>query len=108
MRYAASEKLEIVRTVEQSSLGVRRTSAQIGIPRSTFDNWYDRYVSGGLDGLHDQKPSPGPVWNKVPDVTAEQPVTLALAEPDHSPRELSVRFTEWNRIRGRGGLSAQQ
>ena len=36
MRYSASEKLEIIRLVEQSHLPVRRTLAQIGIrdPRS--------------------------------------------------------------------------
>jgi hypothetical protein len=32
MIYATSEKLEIIRTVETSSLLVRRTLAQIGIP----------------------------------------------------------------------------
>ena len=36
MRYAAAEKLEIIRLVEQSALPVRRTLAQLGIPRSTF------------------------------------------------------------------------
>jgi putative transposase len=36
MRYSAAEKLEIIRLVEQSSLPVRRTLAQIGIPRATF------------------------------------------------------------------------
>ena len=41
MRYAAAEKLEIIRLVEQSSLPVRRTLAQIGIPRSTFYCWYE-------------------------------------------------------------------
>jgi transposase InsO family protein len=97
MRYAASEKLEIIRTVEQSSLGVKRTLTQIGIPRSTFYNWYDRYVTDGLDGLEDRKPSPGPFWNRVPEAVAEQLVTLALAEPDLSSRELAVRFTEQNR-----------
>ena len=97
MRYEASEKLEIIRTVEQSSLGVRRTLEQIGIPRSTFYNWYGRYVEEGFDGLEDKMPDPGPVWNKVPDAVAEQLVTLALAESDLSPRELSVRFTEQNR-----------
>ena len=49
MRYAASEKLEIIRTVEQSSLGVRRMLAQIGIPRATFYHWYGRYVAEGLE-----------------------------------------------------------
>ena len=36
MRYPASEKLEIICTVEQSALGVRRTLQQVGIPRSTL------------------------------------------------------------------------
>ncbi len=31
MRYPASEKLEIIRLVEQSHLSVRRTLAQIGV-----------------------------------------------------------------------------
>ena len=43
MRYPASEKLEIIRTVETSPLPVRRTLAQIGIPKSTFYAWLDRY-----------------------------------------------------------------
>ncbi len=94
MRYPASEKLEIIRTVEQSVLGIRRTLQQVGIPRSTFYNWYDRYVSEGFDGLEDKKPDPGPVWNKVPEEITQQLVTLALAEPDLSSRELAVRFTE--------------
>lgn len=97
MRYPASEKLEMIRTVEQSSLGVTRTLQQIGIPRATFSNWYGRDVEGGLDGLADRKPVPGPVWNKVPEAMAEQLVQLALAEPERSPRELSVRCTEKQR-----------
>src|SRR5438477_2121642 len=36
MRYPASEKLEIIRLVEQSSLPVRRTLTKLGIPRTTF------------------------------------------------------------------------
>lgn len=97
MRYSASEKLEIIRTVEDSSLGIGRTLAQIGIPRSTFYNWYDRYQSGGFDGLEDGKPAPRAVWNKVPDERRQQLLELALDEPDLSPRELAVRFTEQQR-----------
>ena len=36
MRYPAAEKLEIIRLVETSPLPMRRTLAQIGIPKSTF------------------------------------------------------------------------
>ena len=45
MRYAAAEKLEIIRLVEQSPLSARRTLAQLGIPRSTFYRWYERYLA---------------------------------------------------------------
>ena len=36
MRYPASEKLEIIRLVEQSHLPVKTTLAQLGIPKTTF------------------------------------------------------------------------
>ncbi len=47
MRVSASEKLERIRLVEGSSLSVRRTLAEIGLPRSTFYAWYKRYLDGG-------------------------------------------------------------
>lgn len=46
MRYAASEKLEIIRTVEDRALGITRTLRQLGIPKSPFYHWYDRYLTG--------------------------------------------------------------
>ena len=45
MRYPASEKLEIIRLVEESHLSARLTLAKLGIPRTTFYRWYDRYLS---------------------------------------------------------------
>ncbi len=36
MRYPASEKLEIIRLVEQSHLAVEPTLEKLGIPRATF------------------------------------------------------------------------
>ena len=36
MRYPASEKLEIIRLVEQSHLPVKRTLDKLGIPRATL------------------------------------------------------------------------
>jgi transposase-like protein len=49
MRYPASEKLEIIRLVEQSHLPVRRTLEKLGIPRPTFYRWYDLYQTGGVE-----------------------------------------------------------
>jgi predicted DNA-binding protein (UPF0251 family) len=36
MRYAASEKLEIIRLVEGSHLSARQTLAKLGLARTTF------------------------------------------------------------------------
>ena len=94
MRYPASEKLEIVRLVEQSHLPVKRTLAKLGIPRATFYRWYDLYQSGGPEALEDRSPRPDRVWNRIPEGVRERIKTLALDEPALSPRELAVRFTD--------------
>jgi transposase-like protein len=97
MRYPASEKLEIIRLVEQSHLPVRRALDQIGIPRSTFYRWCDLYQTGGPEALDDRSPRPDRVWNRIPDDVRTRIVTLALDEPELSPRELAVRFTDTER-----------
>ena len=94
MRYPASEKLEIIRIVEQSHLPARRTLDQLGIARRTFYRWYDRYLSGGPEALENRSPRPSRVWNRIPEVVREQIKELALQESDLSPRELAVRFTD--------------
>src|SRR4051794_8315857 len=97
MRYPASEKLEIIQLVEQSHLPVRRSLEQIGIPRSTFYRWCDLYQTGGPEALDDRSPRPDRVWNRIPDDVRARIVTLALDEPELSPRELAVRFTDAER-----------
>jgi len=94
MRYPASEKLEIIRLVEQSHLPVKRTLDKLGIPKTTYYRWYDRYLAFGEAGLADRSPHPGRVWNRIPDEVRERIVKLALDEPELSPRELAVRFTD--------------
>jgi transposase-like protein len=81
MRYSASEKFEIIELVEQSSLSIRRTLAPIGIPRSTFYDWYSRYQEGGIEALVDGKPRPRRIWNKIPDKIETEIVNLAGAGP---------------------------
>ncbi len=94
MRYPASEKLEIIRLVEGSHLSARLTLAKLGIPRTTFYRWYDRYLQRGEAGLRDQSPKPKHVWNRIPDEVRRKVVKLALKETELSPRELAVTFTD--------------
>ena len=97
MRYPASEKLEIIQLVEQSHLSVGRTLAHLGVTRSTFYRWYDRWREGGPEALQDRPSRPDRVWNKIPDAVQTQIVELALEAPELSPRELAVRFTHENK-----------
>jgi len=94
MRYPASEKLEIIRLVENSHLSARCTLQKLGIPRSTSNRWYDRFFAGGIDALEDRRRRPNRVWNRIPEETRDQIVELALNEPELSPRELAVTFTD--------------
>ena len=97
MRYPASEKLEIIRTVEASDLPVKRTLARLGIPSSTYYDWYARWAEGGVDALTDRSPCPGSVWNRIPDEVRAAFVEFALDHEDLTPRELAVKYTDEKR-----------
>jgi putative transposase len=94
MRYSASEKYEIIQLVEQSSLSVRQTLARLDIQKSTFYNWLKRYRDGGIDGLNDREPVNDSAWNTIPAAHRMAIIDLALAEPQLSPRELAVTYTD--------------
>jgi transposase InsO family protein len=94
MRYPASEKLEIMRIVEQSHLPVRRTLEKLGVLPATFYRWVDRFSTGGVDALEDKPSGPKAVWNRIPDDVRGRIVELALDDPELSPRELAAKFTD--------------
>jgi putative transposase len=93
-RCSASEKLEIIRLVEGSSLPVKQTLAELDIPRSTFYRWYARYQEAGYDGLVDRQPQQRQFWNRIPQTVQDQVVQIALEQPDLSPRELAWHITD--------------
>jgi transposase InsO family protein len=97
VRRTASEKIEIIRLVEDADLPVRETLRQLGVPRSTFYGWYQRYEAEGFDGLHDQKPVPRPRWNAIPKTIQDEVLGMALESTDLSPRELACRYTDEKR-----------
>jgi len=97
MRYPVSEKLEIIRTVDASHLPIKHTFKMLGIPSSTYYNWYARWFDGGVDGLADRSPHPKSVWNRVPDENREEVVEFALEHEDLAPGELAVKYTDEKR-----------
>ena len=97
MRYPASEKLEIIRIVEQSHLPAKQTLDRLGIARPAFYRWYDLYLRFGEDALADRRPGPRRGWNRIPDKVRGDILDMALERTDLSPRELAVTFTDEQR-----------
>jgi putative transposase len=90
MRYSPSEKLEIIRIVEDSELSVRRTLKELGIHCSTFYNWYRRYLEDSVEGLGPKQPKARTFWNKIPEEVKEQVVEIALEETNLYPESWPV------------------
>ena len=95
MRYPASEKLEIIRTGRTLPSADPADAGQTGdseddvlsVVRSLPCVWLPA-------GLEDRDSGPGRVWNRIPDDVRHEIVDLALDEPELSPRELAVKFTD--------------
>jgi hypothetical protein len=83
--------------VEASHLPVKQTLAMIGIPSSTYYDWYARWVDGGVEARADRSPRPRSVWNRIPNDVREAFVEFALDHEDLTPRELAVKYTDEKR-----------
>jgi putative transposase len=97
MRISPSEKQEIIQLVERSELGVNRTLKELGIHKSTFYNWYRIYVEKGIDGLLPRKRTRRQ-WNSIPEPQKQLVLEVAMDHPVLSPRELSVKITDEQKI----------
>ena len=95
MRYPASEKLEIIRLVEQSHLPVRAHAGEARHPAGDLLSLVRSLPdAAGRRPSTTVRPRPDRVWNRIPDDVREPIIDLALDEPELSPRELAVRFTD--------------
>ena len=94
MRYTQAEKLEIIRLVDGSDLPAKRTLAQLGVSKSTFYEWYRRYLDDGPAGLAPRPSQRRRFWNRIPDCERERLVEVALEKPEMSARELAWYITD--------------
>ena len=92
-RYSASEKLEILQLVWESNLSVRCAVGRIGISRSTYYDWYDRYQQHGLEGLANRRPVARRIWNRLDAAQQAEVLATARAQPDRSAREIATLVT---------------
>jgi putative transposase len=94
MKYTQSEKMEIIRMVEESSLSVKRTLREMDVPHSSFYEWYRRYKDEGYDGLASKPKDLRQVWNKIPEWEKERVVEAAREYPEKSCREIAWHMTD--------------
>ena len=94
MRFTQKEKYEIIRLVETSEIGVNRTLKEIGLNKSTFYNWYGKYLEGGFDGLAPRHRARNTYWNKIPDKVRSEVVEMALDFPEESCRGVACKMTD--------------
>ncbi|MES0865065.1 helix-turn-helix domain-containing protein, partial [Ruegeria sp. SCPT10] len=67
-----------------SHLPTKRTLEKLGIPKTTFYRWYDRYLVDGPEALEDRRPTPSRVWNRIPQSVREKIKGLASQESELS------------------------
>jgi len=94
MRYSQSEKMQIIRLVEDSPISVKQTLIELNINRSTFYEWYRRYQQGGYEALANRYQPPKQFWNQIPPWEKQRVVEIALEHPEKSPRELALYITD--------------
>ncbi len=96
MRYSQAEKMEIIKLVEGSEIGVKRTLDELAVCRSSYYRWYRKYKEEGFEGLSNSKSNPKRIWNKIPDEEKEKVVAKALELPEQSPRQIAWHITDKN------------
>lgn len=94
MKYSQSEKMEIIRMVEDSNLSVRKTLRQIDISRSTFYEWYKRYQMQGYYGLAPKHRTPLQFWNAILEWEKQRVVEIAREYPEKSCREVAFHIMD--------------
>jgi len=94
MRYTQSEKMQILRLVEESPVSIKQTLLELNINRSTFYKWYRRYQEGGFEALANRYRPPKQFWNAVQPLEKKRVVETALEHPEKSPRELAWYITD--------------
>jgi transposase InsO family protein len=94
MRLTAEEKVEIIHLVDRADRPAREVLRELGIPPSSFYDWYRSFLTDGPDGLKPIRVGRRQRWNQIPEPQRKMVVDLALEFTDHSCRELACKITD--------------
>lgn len=88
------KKAGLIEAVEAKGRGKKKRLGEMGVPRSTYYGWKQRYDEKGSAGLERQARRSTGALNKLADAERERVVAVALNHPELSSRLLSVKITE--------------
>ena len=94
MRYSQSEKMEIIRLVEDSALSVKQTLNELGVAKSNFYRWYSRYDKEGYAGLANKPPNARRFWNKIPEEEDRWNLVSYLQKTFGTTMDFSQKITQ--------------
>lgn len=88
------QKMDIIRQVESSQLGITKALHKLDIPRSTYYRWKDKFKRMGLQGLQDNKPHRIRTWNQLLPEQEEVIFEVAYLNPQWPSRQISLYITD--------------
>ena len=89
-----SNKLEALRLIESSGLSVSSALKRLGVARSTYYRWRQKFRMLGTLGLQDTKPARLRTWNQLLPEQDEMILEVATFNPEWSSREISLYITD--------------
>src|SRR4029077_3700719 len=109
--FSAEEKIRVVLEWLRGEESIAELCRREGIASSMDYGWSKEFLEagkrrlagdtaraatsdGGPEGLADRPSRPDRVWNRIPEAIRSQIVDLALDQPELSPQEVAVRFTD--------------
>ena len=92
------DKLEALRLIESSGLNVSSALKRLGIARSTYYRWRQKFRTLGVLGLQDNKPHRLRTWNQLLPEQNEMILEVAIFNPEWSSREISLYITDHKRF----------
>lgn len=88
------KKMNIIRQVESSQLGISQALKKLDIPRSTYYRWKHKLRAMGIQGLKDNKPHRMRTWNQILPHQADKILEVAYENPDWTSRQICFNVTD--------------
>jgi len=89
------KKLEILRLLEGVPMPKNEALSRLDIPESTYYRWQRRFKRLGSQGLEDNSPCKGHVWNRLLPAERNKILEVATLYPEWSSREIACFIADY-------------